>query len=166
MYFWLHWVFVAASRLLSSCGEQRQHPNCGVWSSHCNGSSCCRACAPGHADFSSCESQALDRGLGNRGAWLSCFEASGISLGQNGTYVPCIGRWIFFFFNHWTTREVPFYYFCCFCKLNFSPFYFQIVHSECNRNTIDFCIFTLKPCWTHVLVFCLYVCCFKLLRIF
>ena len=99
MYFWLHWVFVAASRLLSSCGEQRQHPNCGVWSSHCNGSSCCRACAPGHADFSSCESQALDRGLGNRGAWLSCFEASGISLGQNGTYVPCIGRWIFFFLN-------------------------------------------------------------------
>ena len=97
MYFWLHWVFVAASRLLSSCGEQRQHPNCGVWSSHCNGSSCCRACAPGHADFSSCESQALDRGLGTRGAWLSCFEASGISLGQNGTYVPCIGRWIFFF---------------------------------------------------------------------
>ena len=35
------------------------------------------------------------------------------SLTRNWTHVPCIGRWILFFFfgrwilNHWTTREVP-----------------------------------------------------------
>ena len=36
IYFWLHWVFVAAHGLFSSCG---------VWASHCGGFSCCGAWA-------------------------------------------------------------------------------------------------------------------------
>ena len=57
-YFWLLWVFVAASRPFSSCGEWGFRSSCGVQASHCGGFSCHRA-------------PALD-------TWVSVVAASGL----------------------------------------------------------------------------------------
>ena len=47
MYFWLHWVFLAAcgSSLVVASGGATLC--CGAWVSHCGGFSCCRARALG-----------------------------------------------------------------------------------------------------------------------
>ena len=47
IYFWLHWVFVAARGLSSSCGEWGAALCCSAWASHCGGFSCCGAWALG-----------------------------------------------------------------------------------------------------------------------
>ena len=56
--FWLLWVFVAASRPFSSCGEWGLLSSCGIRASHCGGFSCHRA-------------PALD-------TWVSVVAASGL----------------------------------------------------------------------------------------
>ena len=64
-----HLFFLAAlglhccTQVFSSCGKQGLLSSCGAQASHCNGVSCRRAGALGHADFSSCASQALKFGL-------------------------------------------------------------------------------------------------------
>ena len=70
LFIWLHWVFVAAHVLFSSCGECR----CQAWASHCGGFSCCRAQALGTRasvvvarGLSSCGSWALERRLSSCG---------------------------------------------------------------------------------------------------
>ena len=74
IYFWLHWVFVAACRL-SLVAESRATLCCGGRASHCGGFSCCRARALGVrasvvvARGLSCRgSQALERRLNSCGA--------------------------------------------------------------------------------------------------
>ena len=42
------------AQAFSSCGKQGPPSNLSVWVSHCSGSSCCGAQAPGLAGFSSC----------------------------------------------------------------------------------------------------------------
>ena len=71
LFIWLHWVFVAAHVLFSSCGECR----CQAWASHCGGFSCCRARALGAwasvvvaCGLSSCGSRAPERRLSSCGA--------------------------------------------------------------------------------------------------
>ena len=54
IYFWLHWVFVAAHGLSLVAGATLR---CGVQASHCSGFSCCRAWALGLLGFSSCGAQ-------------------------------------------------------------------------------------------------------------
>ena len=46
IYFWLHWVFVAAHRL-SLVVVRGATLRCGVWASHCGGFFCCGARALG-----------------------------------------------------------------------------------------------------------------------
>ena len=41
--------------LVSSCGEQGLLSSCGMWVSHCGGSSCCGAWGLGHLGFSRCD---------------------------------------------------------------------------------------------------------------
>ena len=50
IYLWLRWVFIAAHRL-SLVAVRGAPPLWGVPASHCSGSSCCGAQAPGHAGF-------------------------------------------------------------------------------------------------------------------
>ena len=45
--FWLRWVFIAAHRLFSTCGERGATLHCSVQASHCGGFSRCRARALG-----------------------------------------------------------------------------------------------------------------------
>ena len=66
--------------------------SCSVWASHCNGFSCCRAQALGHAG-----SVVVVHGL-------SCPVACGIFLDQWLNLCLLHWQWIL---NHWTTREVP-----------------------------------------------------------
>ena len=47
IYFWLHWVFVAAHGLFSDCGERGLLFVGGARISHCGGFSCCGAQAVG-----------------------------------------------------------------------------------------------------------------------
>ena len=69
-YFWLHWVFVAAQDLLSTCD---------AWASHGGGFSCCRA------QFLGCAgSVAVVHGL-------SCSVAYGVFLDQGSN--PCPLHW-------------------------------------------------------------------------
>ena len=79
--------------------------HCGVQTSCCRGSPCCRARALG------CTGSVVAA----HGPWsipasavaahrLSCPEACGISQTRDQTHGPCICRWIL---NHWNTREVP-----------------------------------------------------------
>ena len=75
IYFWLHWVLVAACRLsLVVANVATLH--CGAWASHCSGFSCCRAWALGMRTsvvvargLSSCGSRALECRLSSCGAW-------------------------------------------------------------------------------------------------
>ena len=70
IYFWLHWVFVAACRL-SLVAVSGATLHCGAQGSHCGGFSCCGAWATGvwasvvvACRLSSCGSQAvLPRGM-------------------------------------------------------------------------------------------------------
>ena len=85
--------------LFSSCSGQGLLSSDSGQASHCDGFSCCRAQAPGHAGFSShhtCVQQLWHMGLS---AWRHVG-----SFQSRDQCVPCIGRWIL---NHWTTREVP-----------------------------------------------------------
>ena len=41
LYFWLHWVFIAACRLSSSCGKRRLLSGCSEWASRCSSFSSC-----------------------------------------------------------------------------------------------------------------------------
>ena len=73
MYFWLHWVFVAAYGL-SLVVASGATLCCGAWVSHCGGFSCCRARALGTwasvvaaRGLSSCGSRALERRLSSCG---------------------------------------------------------------------------------------------------
>ena len=73
-YFWLHWVFVAARGLFSSCGERGATLRCSARASHCGGFSCCgaqalssQASVVAARGLSSCGSQALERSLNSCG---------------------------------------------------------------------------------------------------
>ena len=75
IYFWLHWVFIAASGL-SLVEASRGNLRCGTWASHCGGFSCCRSWALGvrasvvvAGGLSSCGSRALEHRLSTCGAW-------------------------------------------------------------------------------------------------
>ena len=57
IYFWLHWVFVTAHWLFSSCSEQGLPSSCCAWASCCGGFSCCGAWAL-ERRLSSCSSTA------------------------------------------------------------------------------------------------------------
>ena len=74
IYFWLHWVFVAACGL-SLVVESGAALHCGVRASHCGGFSCCGARALGTrasvvvaCGLRSCGSQALERRVSSCGA--------------------------------------------------------------------------------------------------
>ena len=74
LFFWLHWVFIAACRL-SLVAASGGTLCCGAWASHCSGFSCCRARALGMrasvvvaCGLSSCGSRALELRLSNCGA--------------------------------------------------------------------------------------------------
>ena len=69
--------------------------------SHCGGCSYCRAWGLGWGGFSSCSSQALEFRFVFVARGLSCSVACGIFPDQ-GSHVPCTGRWILY---HWATRE-------------------------------------------------------------
>ena len=103
IYFWLHWVsvaargiFVEACGLLSSCGVRVF-----LFSS-------CGARVPEHVGSVVCGTWALveERELSSCGAWAQLprgmWDLS--SLTRDRTPVPCIVRWILY---RWTTREVP-----------------------------------------------------------
>ena len=73
IYFWLHWVFVAA-RGLSLVAESGATLCCSARASHCGGFSCCGTRAVGmqasvvvSRGLSSCGSQALERRLSSCG---------------------------------------------------------------------------------------------------
>ena len=75
IYFWLHWVFVAA-RGLSLVMARGATLRCGVQASHCDGFSCCGARALGAQasvvvahGLSSCGLRALESRLGSCGTW-------------------------------------------------------------------------------------------------
>ena len=85
IYFWLHWVFVAARGLFLVAASGAY---CSLW---CSGS-CCRARALG-----TWASVVVVHGL-------SCSVACGIFLDQGSNLCPLVGRQIL---NHCTTREVP-----------------------------------------------------------
>ena len=73
IYFWLHWVFIAACGLqLRQVGDTLR---CGAWPSHCGGFSCCGAWALGTQvsvvvarGLSSCGTRVLERRLSSCGA--------------------------------------------------------------------------------------------------
>ena len=54
--------------LFSGCGKQGLPSSSSVLASHCGGFSCCGTQTPGHMDFRSCSSQALECGLSSCGA--------------------------------------------------------------------------------------------------
>ena len=90
MYFWLHWVSVAASGLslvVASAGYSY------FWCTdfYCAGISCCRALAL-------CAGASVVAALG-----FGCSVARGIFLDQGSTHVLCIRRHIL---SHWSTGEV------------------------------------------------------------
>ena len=109
IYFWLHWVFVAACglSLVVASGGAPLH-GC-VWASHCGGFSC-RAQALGawasvlaEQGLSSCGSPALEHGLS--GLWRTGLVVQWhVEFSPTGdrTHVPCIGRHILL---HCATRE-------------------------------------------------------------
>ena len=72
IYFWLHWVFIAARRLslVAASGGY----SCGTRASHCSGFFCCeRGMRASHCGgFFCCGAQAL-------GAWASVVVACGLS---------------------------------------------------------------------------------------
>lgn len=64
----------------------------------------CSAWASHYGDFSCCGPSALGTRASVAVAHGLCYHAAcGIFLDQDGTHIPCIGRWIL---KHWTTREV------------------------------------------------------------
>ena len=74
IYFWLHWVFVAACGFLQ-LRQVGATLRCSAGASHCGGFSCCRARALGMRasvvvarGLSSCGSQAVERRLSRCGA--------------------------------------------------------------------------------------------------
>ena len=89
IYFWLHWVFVAARRL-SLVVRAGAILCCSTQASHCGGFSCCRAPAP----------EALAQQSWCMG--LVALWHVGASLTRDQTCVPCIGRIL----KQWTTKEV------------------------------------------------------------
>ena len=75
IYFWLHWVFVAARGLFSSRGERGAALHYGTQASHCGGFSCCGAWGLGAwasvvvaCGLSSCGSRAPERRFSSCGA--------------------------------------------------------------------------------------------------
>ena len=72
IYFWLHWVFVAARELslvaawggCSLLWFTAATVRCGVWASHCGGFSCC-----GARDLGTWASVVVARGLSSCGIW-------------------------------------------------------------------------------------------------
>ena len=74
IYFWLHWVFVAARGLSLQLWQVGAALYCGAQPSHCDGFSCCGAWALGArasvvvaCGLSSCGSRALERRLSSCG---------------------------------------------------------------------------------------------------
>ena len=64
VYFWLHWVFIAARGLPLVAARGGATLRCGAQASHCGGFSCCGARAPGVQ-----ASVVVAHGLSSCGAW-------------------------------------------------------------------------------------------------
>ena len=88
IYYWLHWVFLAACRLSLVAANGRL----GVVHGLLLDSSYCRARTLGLVGFSSCSSPALEHGL----SWSAL---CGILWTRDQIHVSCIGRQIL---NWWT----------------------------------------------------------------
>ena len=74
-----------------SCSEQGLLLTFRAQDSYCDGFSCCRAQTPGHVDFSSCSSHALEHRLNNCGTWgMWDLPGSGIK-----TTSPALARRVF-----------------------------------------------------------------------
>ena len=91
IYFWLHWVFVAARRLSLVAASGGATLRCGAWASYGGGFSCCRAQALGARP-----SVVVARRLQSAGSvvvahGLCCSAASGIFLDQSLS--PCPLHW-------------------------------------------------------------------------
>ena len=98
IYFWWHWVFIAACRLsLAAVSGATVYSGAWAWPSPCGGFSCGRAWAPGHAGSvvvllglqSTCSVLAVHR--------LSCSVAYGISSNQGSNPRPL----------HWQVDSLP-----------------------------------------------------------
>ena len=111
IYLWLRWVFIAAHRL-SLVAVRGAPPLWGVPASHCSGSSCCGAQAPGHAGF--CVYGAWVQQLQPEGSRVWAQTLWHMTLCQLSPWQVrrqtrvrtcdfCIGRQTP---NHWTTTEV------------------------------------------------------------
>ena len=114
-------LFIAASRVFSSCGERGLISSCRTRASHCSGFSCCGAWAQKCVSFSGCGSWALEHRLSSCGtrALLSCglWNLPGPGIKPMSPY---IARQIF---NHWTTRDLPGFFPSCKMNPSSSPAY-------------------------------------------
>ena len=105
VWFWLRCAFVAGYKLSSSCDE----PGFIVVGSlliavvpHRSGFCCCRAQTLGHTRFSSCDSQALQHRLNNRGLRAELLQGMWDFSSPGMEPVSCVARQILY---HWATRE-------------------------------------------------------------
>ena len=93
IYFWLHWIFIAACGLSLAVQAEATLP-CGAW--------LLTAVTSLTAQHKLQQLQHMGSVVVAHG--LSCSTAHGSSWTREPTCVPCIGRWILI---HSTTRKVP-----------------------------------------------------------